>query len=200
MSENVIYCDMDGVLFDWDGSAEKLLGKPVASVSRNQLWKRIDQEGFKFWADLKPYPWAKELVALLQRLDNFCILSSPSHDPRSASGKMRALQKFFNNRNFRDYFFGPNKHLLSRPGTILIDDREKKIDAWNGVKEPGIGILFPREWNRNRKYAKDPMSYVTERLKEIYPASRFPEEEDNDDYEDWLNSARKQFKRKPSSV
>lgn len=201
MNNTMIFCDMDGVLFDWDGSAERLLGKSVRDVSKNQVWKRIDQEGFKFWADLKPYPWAQDLVNLLKRLDNFCVLSSPSHDPRSVSGKLRSLQKFFGSRNFRDFVFTPQKHLLSRPGNVLIDDREKHIDAFNNVRDPGIGILFPREWNRNRKYAADPMAYVIERLKDIYPASRFPEEEiedDESDYEEWLERERAKFKKSRS--
>lgn len=178
----MIYLDMDGVIADWDRSAEELLGQPIDSVSKSQLWKRIDAEGFKFWADLKPFPYAEKFVNELRRIDEVVICSSPSLDVKSVSGKLRWLQKFFGSRNFRNYVFTPQKHLLGKDGNILIDDREKHVEGFN--QNGGFGILFPRPYNRNKKYADDPVNYVIDQLRLMYPSNRFADDYDEEDWYD----------------
>lgn len=157
-----IYLDMDGVIADWDGSVEKLVGKPRSEISKRQVWKAINKKGFDFWANLDPYPWAMDLVMELKALGKVTICSSPSHDPMSVGGKLEWLQKFFGRRNFRDFIFTPQKHLLSRRGDFLIDDREKHADSFSAGG--GTGILFPQPWNRN-KDKHDRVQYTLKRIK-----------------------------------
>lgn len=174
----MLLCDIDGVLGDWDGAAERLLGKPPQDLPKSQVWKAIEQEGFKFWADMEPLPWARNFIILLRQLDYVLVCSSPSLDPKSAAGKIKWMQKFFNDKSFKDFALTPVKHTYARPGVILIDDKEKHIDAFN--QEGGTGILFPTRFNRNKRYSDDPAAYVVENLKSFYPLSRFPVDFDLD--------------------
>jgi len=178
----MIYLDMDGVIGDWDTSAQKLFDQPLAEISKSKIWKKIDGEGFKFWADMDLYPWTEEFVQSLRWIDEVVICSTPSLDPRSAAGKLRWLQKLFG-RNFRDYVLTPKKHLLAKKRNVLIDDKEKNTDDFS--RNGGIGILFPRPWNRMRNRTEDPVAHVIEQLKLIYPANRFPSDQINEEDQDW---------------
>jgi len=190
----MIYLDMDGVLADFDTGVCKLFGKSkinwtgkksvdeALGIGKTKMWRRIDEEGFKFWANLKPLPWANKLWSNLSRLDEVVICTTPSLNPVSASGKMKWQQNFLGRRNFRDFVITPHKHLLAKgPNTILIDDREKNIDAFS--EAGGVGILFPRPWNKQREQSEQALEYVFEQLKPLYP-SRFKGLDFDDDEND----------------
>lgn len=169
------FCDLDGVLANWDDGAARILGlepDPTIGITdrpgvhKGDLWKRIDRAGASFWANLPPYPWAERFVAELMRFDDFTILSSPSNDASSAQGKVLWMQKFFKKKNFRDYILTNKKYQCAGPGAILIDDKEKHVDAFTAAG--GIGILFPQPWNRNRGI-NNPVEYVLDIVQSLYP-------------------------------
>jgi len=160
-----IYCDMDGVVASWEKARDNLVGP---GASKSQTWKAISKAGHSFWASIPEFKWSRKFYDDLKRTDDTCFLTSPSLDPSSCSGKLEWLQRFTEDRNFRNYIITNQKYRLAYgPGAILIDDKEKHVDAFN--KKGGIGILFPRPYNRARDRADDPVSAVMETLSLIYP-------------------------------
>jgi 5'(3')-deoxyribonucleotidase len=161
-----IYCDMDGVLSFWEKARDNLVG---TDASKNAQWRAIDKAGKKFWAGMPPFDWSHDFWETLRRTDETVILSSPSLDPDSCSGKLAWLQDFTKSRGFRDYIFTNQKWRLAKSGdpAVLIDDKEKHVDAF--TRNGGIGILFPRTYNRARADADNPVKKVLETLSHIYP-------------------------------
>lgn len=149
-----IFCDMDGVLSDWDSQFEKYAGMPIdkfqEEYSKNASWKLVRKAGEEFWSGMDWMPDGIELWSFIKRA-NPIILSSPSLDPNSITGKAKWLKK---NLNW-DYPYitkiedwtGAEKTIFHKdkfkfvvgPNDILIDDTPKKLDLW--VEAGGTGIL-----------------------------------------------------------
>ena len=57
-NEIIIYCDMDGVLCDFDKQFEKLTNTPPKEFEANkgtqEFWRVILEDGEKFWSDMQP--------------------------------------------------------------------------------------------------------------------------------------------------
>lgn len=173
----IIYLDMDGVLYDFVAAFGKVLDipdikdhvapgirdiAPQIGMTKDEMWQKIDHHGYAFWNDIPTYPWAQQLVDLVERNSSeWYILSSPSRSSDSLKGKLEALKLMFGER-FRRYILTPNKRLLAAPNRILIDDHERHCKEFedNG----GNSILFPRQWNQNYAKADDPLQYTTKLL------------------------------------
>ncbi len=170
---------MDGVLTDFVGEVLRLFERPevlerwppavwdierVLGVSRRCLWTRIGEQGEAFWENLQPYPWAKELVKLVREIAPLTILSSPSQQPASLSGKLKWLHKHFG-PGFRDFLLGPPKHLCARPDVVLIDDSDDNVHMFRRCG--GKAVLFPQPWNSNHELVTDRLSYVRQELQRL---------------------------------
>lgn len=173
-----ILLDMDGVVADFVTAALALHGQPdalaawppgewdmakVLGISTSAFWKPIDQMGADYWAGLEPYPWAAELIALIQESAPYAILSSPGLGAEAPTGKIHWLRKHVK-PNFANYLFGHQKWLCARPDQVLIDDRDKNIDQF--VAAGGHGILFPQVWNSNHAIT-DRLQYVRDELQRL---------------------------------
>jgi hypothetical protein len=56
-----IFCDLDGVLVDFDAGVVKLCGKPPSQISSGLLWSSIAKAGSSFFTDL---PWCADGLEL----------------------------------------------------------------------------------------------------------------------------------------
>ena len=158
-----VYVDMDGVIADFDLGFEKLTGFTTNSVSDEQLWKLISDNGkFKFFSDL---PWTsggKELwLYVSQNFIKVKILTALGRSDvidggLASKGKRMWLHKNIPELKDSDIIMVANKHKkrhYSKPGDIIIDDRESTISEWN--KKGGIGILYkstPQTIEQLKKY------------------------------------------------
>lgn len=190
----MIYLDLDGPMVDWDGGVYELYKKPrvtpkpgekiheILNVKKTAIWEKIRKAGAKWWVNLKPQPWAKNLYDELCSIDKVIILSSPSHLPEAAAGKTQWMKDFFGG-NFREYILTSRKDLLAKPGDVLIDDTDDKIEEFN--KAGGIGVVFPRMWNKDFKNTDNAVNVVLEKLSIIYPHYKSPHlrVEENEEYE-----------------
>lgn len=172
-----ILIDLDGVLADFVTAALDVQGLPNVVVDRwemheccgltaSDFWGTIDRQGYEFWANIDPYPWKDELLALLPT--TFTVSTTPSRHPNCAAGKTAWMHQHFRGTNgkvFRDYLIGEHKHLLAAPGRVLIDDSDKNCVKF--CEHGGEAILFPQPWNKNRELVGDRLGYVRERLSEI---------------------------------
>ncbi len=130
-------------------------------ISKNEFWGKIDDGGIEFWSSkVKAYPWLGELTDAL-RFRPWSVCTTPSKSHYSAGGKVLWMQKHFGSQ-FRDYVMTPQKHLLARPGAILIDDSDDNVSKFNDAG--GRGMLFPQPWNENRHLVGERVQYVIEQL------------------------------------
>lgn len=118
--------------------------QPIFGLSASELW---DPMGRKFWANLPPYPWAREIVQLLEDhfgTERICILTSPIRTDGCVDGKMDWIRKHF--PQFRRRFLvGPAKEFCAGPRHVLVDDHSVNIE--NFANAGGHTFLFPAPWN-----------------------------------------------------
>ena len=135
-----IYCDMDGVLVDFESGYEKLTGIDLKGEYRpgvEDFWKPIEQAGVKYWASLKWMPDGKQLWGYIKQYTPE-LLSAPSKSESSKIGKYVWVK---NNLPGTKLIlrYASRKKELATPESILIDDRQVNIDQWEAAG--GIGIL-----------------------------------------------------------
>ena len=138
-----IYCDMDGVLTDFDKQFTDSISpwKPKQFIDKNGLnefWEEIDGRGVGFWVGMKWMEDGKQLWNLLKENFEVELLSSPSRAENSRLGKRLWV------RNHKlgvklNLAYSKNKQKYAAPNHILIDDRKDNIEDWES--KGGIGIL-----------------------------------------------------------
>ena len=134
-----IYCDMDGVLADFESGYEELTGIDLKGEFKkgDDFWDPIKVAGVGFWAGLKWMPDGQKLWDYLKPLDPV-LLSAPSREQSSRIGKaVWVKHKIPGTKLILRY--AKQKQELATPESILIDDRQVNIDQWEAAG--GIGIL-----------------------------------------------------------
>jgi hypothetical protein len=135
-----IYCDMDGVIADFEGAYEKLTGKNIRGnhvKGDAAFWQPITDAGESFWTEME---WMKDGKELWSYIKPYLpkLLSAPSRQESSRTGK----QKWVNTNlpgvplllKSAEY-----KQFYASPRSILIDDRADNIQRWK--EAGGIGII-----------------------------------------------------------
>jgi len=140
--ELTIYCDMDGVLCDFEKRFEEFGHMPPREYEKKygtkQFWKLIDEEvGIRFWVGMPWMPDGKELWNFLKPF-NPTLLSAPSRNNESRLGKRLWVRNHIPGTKLilASKF---NKPQYSQKNSILIDDMASTIEKWDA--EGGIGIL-----------------------------------------------------------
>lgn len=175
----LVLVDMDEVLVDYISGALKVhkvtpqqlaaKRKPghwniaeALSIPEGDFWKPINDIGSEFWEALQPLPWAEKLVGLIEAIGwDWYVVTSPSREPESYSGKVRWLKNFFG-KEFDRIIPTKYKWLLAGEGRVLIDDREKNCVEFEKVG--GASILFPSAGNFLYVFQDRPLEYVSHRL------------------------------------
>lgn len=146
-----IFCDLDGVLSDFEGRFEHFSGLSPEEyrqraerefgpkIGVQKFWDLIDgQVGLRFWRGMGWMPEGRQLWDYIKQYDPI-LLTAPSRNDVSVEGKTHWVQD-----NLGDYDIefrqAKEKSDLSGPNQILIDDREDTIQAWKARN--GIGFLY----------------------------------------------------------
>ena len=147
-----IYCDMDQVLVNFVGGANKVLAaaglKPFPEEEKNVKWEAMKQIP-KFWANLEPMSDAMTLWRFIRPHQPY-ILSTPSKRMQTCKPEkiewvrkhLGSVEKIFlvpreDKQNFATNEDGsPN---------LLIDDYEKNIKEW--VARGGVGVRHINSMN-----------------------------------------------------
>jgi hypothetical protein len=147
-----IYCDMDGVLCDFDEGYKKLtdistqkantMGKPYFWKLFREKLKEKDIKEKDFWANLKWQPGGEKLWDSIQKY-NPNILSAPAIDfslpsdqqlspdyNEAIQGKKEWIAKNLSGVGEEIFVPAPQKSKYASPKSILIDDMKKNTDAW----------------------------------------------------------------------
>ena len=137
-----IYCDMDGVLTDFDKQFSEIHPwGPKKFMDKNgmdEFWKEIDDRGVGFWVGMDWMSDGKQLWEFITNNFYVELLSSPSRSDHSRLGKRLWV------RNHKlgvklNLAYSHNKQKYAAPSHILIDDRKDNIEQWES--QGGIGIL-----------------------------------------------------------
>lgn len=137
-----IYCDMDGVLTDFDSMFLSLVpdfrGNPQDYESKfgtKQFWNIISAAGVDFWKNMNWMNGGKVLWDYIRPF-NPIIITAPSMDKQCIIGKKMWCARELGNVNI---IFEKNKYKYAKENRILIDDYSEKIKPW--INAGGIGIL-----------------------------------------------------------
>jgi len=135
-----IYCDMDGVLVDFDQGYKDLTDMTTDEANakgRTAFWEPIAKAGAGFWIRLKWMPDGQQLWDYINQY-NPTLLSAPSKEESSKIGKrvwvkqnIPGVKLILRPASQKQQFSGENQ--------ILIDDRVDNIEQWKS--KGGIGIL-----------------------------------------------------------
>lgn len=139
-TQYTIYCDMDGVLVDFDHGYQELTGmttQQADAIGGDTFWKPLTKAGAKWWITLNWMPDGKQLWNYIKKYTPI-LLSAPSREESSKLGK-----RVWVKRELPDVKLilrpASQKQQYASPTSILIDDRQKNIDQWEAAG--GIGIL-----------------------------------------------------------
>jgi nicotinamide mononucleotide adenylyltransferase len=133
-----IYCDMDGVIADFDKGYKELTGREASfDTPKEEFWAPIQKAGAEFWIKLQWMPDGKQLWEFIKPF-NPQLLSAPSRDESSKIGKFVWVKRNVPGTKLilRQ---AERKQEFATPNSILIDDRADNIQRWKDAG--GIGIL-----------------------------------------------------------
>jgi 5'(3')-deoxyribonucleotidase len=153
-----IYLDLDGVLYNWTGSALKVFdidpkdhhNRKILKTyhdgiemlrSKKEVFDKIEELGFEYWQNLKLFPWANTLYEALTEIGDVTILTSPGSWSHAGRGKLLALKRDFEIKNF---ILAKKKEVCAAPDCILIDDKKKNILRFR--EGGGWGHLWPNSF------------------------------------------------------
>lgn len=144
-----IYCDLDGVLVDFEGGLMSIIGVPsyvqaMAKLGERKFWEAIKAAGSNWWKDLE---WTNDGKILWDFIKdkNPMILTAAATSMVGDSGKIGKQEWCKNHLGLSgdDKVLiadkGSDKAEFASPQGILIDDLEPNIRAWRAAG--GIGIL-----------------------------------------------------------
>ena len=159
-----IFCDLDGVLVDFDRgfkelpeNTERLAPKEYEKKhGKNSIWPIIDKLGESFWENLDWMKDGRELWDYLKQYDPI-MLSAPSRHPGCLTGKTKWVHRnlgidqepvlkptdFTKDTRLvlaqhKHEYVEPCKRILDKQ-PILIDDFSKKLEKWSSAG--GTGVL-----------------------------------------------------------
>ena len=137
----IIYCDMDGVLCDFErqwARTNKLPFSKFQTLNIHDRWEKVRQHG-SFWETI---PWkgdGRTLWNYIKKHDVRILSAYSSSDPNCMAGKRKWLSKNVSISNAKIHLVTRSqKQIYSKKNTILIDDYIRNIKEFNA--KGGIGI------------------------------------------------------------
>ena len=151
-----IYCDMDGVLADFEKGVEDLIGGKF----NDDRWYELPDD---FFLTLEPMPDAQRLWEFIGKYDPFVLTAIPrsSRGPiskRAANDKARFMKRWFGVDSNRMYpVMRADKMRFAKDGrdgrpNLLIDDHSKNIAQFKSAG--GIGVLHTSASNSIKQLQK----------------------------------------------
>lgn len=147
-----VYLDMDGVLADFFGRWEEIIGcsyKEINSAEQFSIAADKFIKGTDFFYTLKPFDHAKSLTSMIKEIFSSKpnILSAPIAGDVEHTVKMKTkwLNENIGEDQIGEKIFTHDKHIYAN-GNILIDDYLPNLVKW--AKNGGIGIKYKANSNK----------------------------------------------------
>jgi len=137
-----IYCDMDGVLTDFESRFDHFSGMHPQEYEKKfgieQFWHLIDNKiGVRFWVGM---PWMLQGKKLWDFIKPYQpdLLTSPSRHDTSRLGKNLWVRNNLNPKPKVIFAYSADKQRYANENSILIDDKKSNINEW--ASKGGIAI------------------------------------------------------------
>lgn len=147
-----VYLDMDGVLADFFGRWEEIIGcsyKEINSAEQFSIAADKFIKGTDFFYTLKPFDHSKSLTEIVFQIFGTKpnILSAPiaGDVEHTIQMKTKWLNDNIGEDKIGDKIFTHDKHIYAN-GNILIDDYLPNLVKW--AKNGGIGIKYKANSNK----------------------------------------------------
>lgn len=137
----IIAVDMDGVLCDFKKAFKDLVGENIEpneyeeKYGSNPFWSIISEAGEDFWTNMSWTPDGKVLWNFLKPFEPI-ILSAPSKDESSVTGKIKWLKRNIPEVNPENYITSPKKwtdqRVIFNSDKYLLVKKDKKIKQLSG--------------------------------------------------------------------
>ena len=129
-----IYCDMDGVLTDFESRFEHFTGTGPQAYEKQygleQFWHLIDFKiGVRFWVGMDWMPEGKRLWDFIKPYKPH-LLTSPSRNDTSRLGKNLWVRNNLQPKPKTIFAYSADKQRYSNENSILIDDKKSNINEW----------------------------------------------------------------------
>jgi len=139
-----IYCDLDGVLTDFDGRFIELFGKHpkeiINAYGHSSFWASITSHAKDFWCGIQWKSDGKELWQYISPYNPIILSSVPTSMAKIATECKEQWIKKELGLNVEYYLTTrKEKQNFSAHDHILIDDMKKNIEEW--TQRGGIGVL-----------------------------------------------------------
>lgn len=160
-----IFLDLDGVIANFSKAACKRLDIKYPSKhefkQKGEFFSDIPEgifystlKGHDFWADLEIFPYANELVEVVNNTSkgNWMFLTKPMLDPGCYSGKYEWIKKHFPKYTNKLIIINGTKSACCKGAdNVLIDDLPKNITEWVNAGGQAIRWVektddFDKEW------------------------------------------------------
>ena len=170
-----LYCDMDGVLCNFDQRFEDLFGKEPSEVESERgtpyFWGMIHRVGKKFWSRMDWTPHGQELWDAISEHKPTLLTAPPKKqgdfsqlDPVTMEGKQEWADVHLIPgpagiifKASKDKQQVAEQDVADGLTPILIDDRKDITDRWTAAG--GIGLNVPKNGNPSK---------AIERIKKLY--------------------------------
>ncbi|MBE6455473.1 MAG: hypothetical protein IJO11_05640 [Alphaproteobacteria bacterium] len=137
--KKMIYCDLDGVLADFNGTFKRLTGCHPRELERPQLWQIVKGMPL-YWGILDMMPDATDLISFLNTHSYQILTGLPVDGYQKAEKEKREwVEKYIHPDLPVICCLSKDKAVYCNKGDILIDDYQPNITRWE--KAGGIGIL-----------------------------------------------------------
>lgn len=166
--------DMDGVLVNFNKAACAIIDAPYPPT-KYWWWNDIPNGKQQvdaacttdFWFNLEWMHDGLEIFKIVfeKFTNDIYLLTTPMPNLESATGKAMWVDKYIPVFNKRLIITRAPKHLLAKPGTLLIDDSDKNIEEFRAAG--GQGILVSRPWNKLHKQADKSLEVVKKELEKL---------------------------------
>lgn len=137
-----IYCDMDGVLTDFEARFDHFTGMNPQEYEKKfgteQFWYLIDTKvGVRFWVGMDWMPQGQKLWDFISPYKPD-LLTSPSRNDTSRLGKNLWVKNNLNPKPKTIFAYSADKQRYANENSILIDDKKSNIKEW--AAKGGIAI------------------------------------------------------------
>lgn len=175
-----VFLDVDGVLANFRKGIHDAFAKSYnyATLSPKwNFWEDWPEITFEmvngictipFWINLE---WMHDghdisrMVLNKFQSNQIYLLTTPMPNVESATGRWQWIKEQLPAYYKRTIITQAPKHLLARPDTLLIDDKDQNINKF--TQAGGRGCLVPRPWNRAHFCADRTVEVVKEFLENI---------------------------------